>query len=102
MIYFSKGGNTLVLEGSTVGAEVLNKIGYQDITLQRWQNNQWTNVKVWSTYKYNSAAYNYEYSISVTPGYCYRYVATHYGEKDWLVFPSVQTLYNETSYLYVG
>jgi hypothetical protein len=99
---YVQNGNTLVLEGSTDGTEVLNKIGYQDIALQRFQNGAWTNVKVWSTYKSNSSSYDYEYTTSVTGGYDYRFVATHYGEEDWLIFSSVQTIYNETSYIYVG
>lgn len=95
-------GNTLILEGTTNGTQVLDKIGFQDITLQQWQNNQWVNLKVWSTYKSNSSSYAYEYTTTVTPGYEYRFVATHYGEIDWLFIPSIETFYNETSYLYVG
>jgi hypothetical protein len=95
-------GNTLILDGTTNGTQVLDKIGFQDITLQRWQNGQWTNVKVWSTYKNDSSSYSYEYSTTVTPGYDYRFVATHYGELDWLFIPSIETHYNETSYLHVG
>lgn len=99
---YHDGGNTIRLEARTIGTEVLNKIGFQDIKLQRWQNSQWVNVKVWSTYRYNSATYAYESITNVTPGYDYRYTAVHYAEKDWLIFPSVQTFYNETSYLYIG
>lgn len=99
---YLQSGNTLLLDGITNGTQVLDKIGYQDITLQRWQNDQWNNVRVWSTYKYDSSSYNYEYSTTVTPGYNYRFVATHYGEIDWLFIPSIETYYNETSYLYVG
>jgi hypothetical protein len=99
---YVQNGNTLVLEGSTDGTEILNKIGYQDIALQRYQNGAWTNVRVWSTYKSNSSSYDYEYTTTVTGGYDYRFVATHYGEEDWLIFSSVQTIYNETSYVYIG
>ncbi|HHV32360.1 MAG TPA: hypothetical protein GXX74_08165 [Clostridiales bacterium] len=99
---YLESGNTLLLDGTTDGSEVLDKIGFQNITLQRWQNGNWNNVKVWSTYRYNSSTYNYEYKTTVTPGYDYRFVATHYGEIDWLSIPSIETFYNETSYLHVG
>lgn len=99
---YSGGGDTLILDGETIGTETLDKIGYENITLQRWQNDQWSNVKVWSTYKYNTDSYDYEYTTTVTPGYDYRYIATHYGEIDWLGIPSVEAYYNETSYLHVG
>lgn len=95
-------GNTLILDGTTIGTQILDKIGFQNITLQRWQNNQWANVKVWSTYKNNSQSYDYEYKTTVTPGYDYRYVATHFGEIDFLGIPSIETYYNVTSYLHVG
>lgn len=95
-------GNTLLLEGSTDGTETLSKIGYQDITLQRYENGQWVNVKVWSEYKSNSYNYDYDYETTVAAGYYYRFTTYHYGENDWLIFSSVQTIYNETSYLYVG
>ena len=94
-------GNTILLEGTTDATEVLNKIGYQNITLQRYENGQWTNLKVWSTYKTNAYYYDYDYETTVTEGYYYRFTATHYGENDWLIFSSVQTVYNETSYIYV-
>lgn len=99
---YDDGNGVLRLEGRTIGTEVLSKIGFQNITLQRWENGQWNNVKVWSAYKYNCATYPYEYSTTVTGGYNYRYVATHYAEKDWLIFPSTETYYNETGYLYIG
>jgi hypothetical protein len=96
---YRESGNTLLLEGQTVGTETLDKIGFQNISLQRWQNGEWENQKVWSTYEYNTASCVYEYSTTVTPGYSYRFIATHYAEKDFLIFPTVQTFYNETSYL---
>jgi hypothetical protein len=102
--YYDPSDRTLQVVGQTVGTEELNKIGLENIILQRWDSGteSWTNIKEWSYYEYNSVSCVYSYSLQVTRGYDYRFLCTHYAEKDILFIPMIQTMDNETSYLYAS
>lgn len=95
-------GKTLQIVAKTTCTDIVDKVGFKNITLQRKSGSSWVNVSTWSAYKEDAQAYLYDYRTTVTGGYYYRVVLTHYAEKGWWVFADTQEIYNETSALWVG
>lgn len=88
------------ISSSTVGSAVMAEIGITDIQIQRSANgvNGWTTcVPEFDLTGTNVSAYyvNY-YGVSVTSGYYYRVVVTHYAKETGWWFPKSQS-FNQTS-----
>jgi hypothetical protein len=88
--------------GDTSCFDTMNKVGIQNIQLQKWVNNSWVNVFNRTGYFANNDLYTYDCTTTVASGYCYRCVGTHFAEKDILFIPFTETFYNETGYVYIG
>lgn len=99
-IYDAGSGRARVV-AETIGTDTMNKIGVQHLELQKWVNSSWVNVYDKTLYAYNTDNYFYDVTTTVARGYSYRVVATHYAEKDFWIFPSIQTFYNESDYIYI-
>lgn len=79
----SKSGNSLIIVGRTSGANGVSKCGFTKITIQRRNNSSasWSNYKTYNDLYNNSAYYSLSKSLSVTSGYQYRVIGTHYAKK---------------------
>ncbi len=83
----------------------MEKIGFKDITVQRstngstnWNDEVSISDKIITDALYHSLDH---YSVSVTGGYYYRIMLTHYAkEKGWF-FPSSQSITNYSNVVWV-
>lgn len=99
---YLEANRTIRLVSNTTCTDIMDKVGFKDITLQRWNGSSWINVSVWSAYRETSQIYTYDYRTTVTGGYYYRITLNHYAENGWWIFADKQEVYNETSSLWVG
>lgn len=93
---FSAGTAKVYITGKTIGSDIMAKIGFIDIEIQRSPNgyNGWTTVSTPSDLILQNAA-SYEinkYPISVTGGYYYRVHLTHYAKETGWFFPDSQSI----------
>lgn len=88
------------ITSTTIGSDVMAEIGIIDIQVQRSANgvSGWTTcVSEFDLIESNaSACHIYDYGVSVTSGYYYRVVVTHYAKETGWFFPKSQSV-NQTS-----
>ena len=89
----------------TRGSEIMAKIGFKDITIQRSSNGStnWNNEVTISDQIITDALYHSldHYSVSVAGGYYYRIVLTHYAKETGWFFPSSQSITNYSNVVWV-
>ena len=84
-IAISKGANTLVIAGRTIGIIEVKQSGFTIVTIQRRQNNgSWCTYKTYNDLLCDGRTYNLSKTITVPSGYQYRVVCTHYAKKNLL------------------
>lgn len=66
-----KGGGVVNIYGAVFGSVVCDKL-ILDMTLQRYENGSWVNVKFFEDIAYNQASLSKSYNVSVKKGYYYR------------------------------
>ena len=92
----SAGVKTVYITATTKGTNTMAKIGFVDIEVQRSSNNStWTTVEKTLPDKLAEDTVSYslsKYSTSVTGGYYYRVVLTHYAKEQGWFFPSSQSV----------
>ncbi|MDE7137017.1 MAG: hypothetical protein K2O29_00955 [Ruminococcus sp.] len=96
-VYCSGGSKTLYLTARTKGTEIMGKIGFKNITVQRSSDNKtWTTETTISDSITDDALSHYieNYAISVTGGYYYRVKLTHYAKEQTWFFPNSQNVEN--------
>ena len=72
-------GRKLVIEARTGCTEQVDKVGFTDISLQRWNGSKWINVVTpWDDLRSNVRNHDLSYSRTVDGGYCYKVSLYHY------------------------
>lgn len=100
-LYLSS-GRKLVIEARTRCIEQVDKVGFTDISLQRWSGSKWVNVVTpWDDLISNVRNHDLSYSRTVDGGYYYKVSLYHYAQQGSGLFANKQEIFNETSYLWV-
>lgn len=95
-------GRKLVIEARTRCLEPVDKVGFTDISLQRWNGSKWVNVVTpWDDLRSNVQKHDLSYSRTVDGGYYYKVSLYHYAQQGSGLFANKQEIFNETSYLWV-
>lgn len=93
------------ISASTRGYETMAKIGFKDITVQRSTNGStnWTDeVYVGNNIISDDVIHSLNhFPVSVTGGYYYRIMLTHYAKETGWFFPSSQSITNYSNVLWV-
>lgn len=99
----TKDGNNLTIYGYTCSTKVCSTIGFTYLKIQRYANGTWNDVYGWNgMYAYDTSGHAVSFTDSVSSGYSYRAVCEHYAFYDGILFfDESQSIYNETSALYV-
>lgn len=98
------GTKTVYITGATRGTEVLAKIGFTDIKVQRssdkvnWTTEKTVSDKIAEDTDYKSLS---NYPVSVEGGYYYRIVLNHYAKEDTFWFPDEQSVSNTSNSVWV-
>lgn len=103
-VYCSGGSKTLYLTARTKGSEMMGKIGFKSITVQRSSDNKsWTTeTTISDSIADDALSHSLEnYSISVTGGYYYRVKLTHYAKEQTWFFPNSQSVENTSSSVWI-
>lgn len=98
------GTKTIYITATTTGNDVMSKIGFIDITIQRSSDlTNWTTEKTLSDkIKENATTYSLDkYAVSVQGGYYYRVTLTHYAKEQTWFFPDEQSVTSTSAYLWV-
>ena len=104
-VYCSGGTKTLYLTARTKGTEVLGKVGFKSITVQRSSDNKsWTTeTTISDDIAEDTLSHSIEsYPISVTGGYYYRVKLTHYAKEQTWFFPNSQSVDNTSSSVWIA
>lgn len=75
------GGGSVNVYGAVIGSVVCDKM-ILELTLQRYSNGFWINVKSFSNTAYNTSLLAKSYNVSVTKGYYYRVKAACIAQKN--------------------
>ena len=75
------GGGSVNVYGAVIGSVVCDKM-ILELTLQRYSNGSWINVKSFSNTAYNTSLLTKSYNVSVTKGYYYRVKAACVAQKN--------------------
>lgn len=75
------GNGTANVYGAVLGSVVCDKM-ILEMTLQRYSNGSWINVKSFSNTAYNTSLLTKSYNVSVTRGYYYRVKAACVAQKN--------------------
>lgn len=75
------GGGVVNVYGAVIGSVVCDKM-ILELTLQRYSNGSWINVKSFSNTAYNTSLLTKSYNVSVTKGYYYRVKAACIAQKN--------------------
>lgn len=67
----NNGNGSVNVYGAVFGSVVCDKL-ILEMTLQRFENERWVNVKFFSDVAYNQALLTKSYNVNVTKGYYYR------------------------------
>lgn len=89
------GSKTVYINASVYGSEIMGKIGFKNIKIQRSSDkNTWTTEKTISDQISKDAAQKKmtRYAVSVSGGYYYRVVLENYAKEDTWWFPDTQTV----------
>lgn len=77
----NNGNGTVNVYGAVLGSVVCDKM-ILEMTLQRYSNGSWINVKSFSNTAYNTSLLTKSYNVSVTRGYYYRVKAACVAQKN--------------------
>ncbi len=100
-IAISKSGtNNLVIAGKTSCTSEVVKCGFSTITVQRRANSSssWSKVVSYDDLYSNSFGYTLSKTITVTRGYQYRVVCTHYAKKNLLSTEKISNTSNTVTF----
>ncbi len=101
----SSGTNKVYISATTDGYDTMAKIGFKDIVIQRSSNGTsgWTDAVSLSDQLVTDSLYHYldQYVVSVSGGYYYRVVLTHYAKEQGWFFPSSQSITNYSNVVWV-
>lgn len=88
----------LAVYGRTNCFDIMSKVGFTYIIIQRWENNKWTDyLTINDYYDTNVDFHSYGKYHSVPMGYTYRAICNHYAEKPGILwFTDKENIYNET------
>lgn len=75
------GNGTANVYGAVIGSVVCDKM-ILELTLQRYSNGTWVNVKSFSDTAYNTSLLTKSYNVKVTKGYYYRVKAACIAQKN--------------------
>jgi len=103
-VYCSGGTKTLYLSARTKGTEILGKVGFKSITVQRSSDNKsWTTeTTISDNIAEDALSHSIEnYPISVAGGYYYRVKLTHYAKEQTWFFPNSQSVDNTSSSVWI-
>lgn len=75
------GNGTANVYGAVIGSVVCDKM-ILELTLQRYSNGAWVNVKSFSDTAYNTSLLTKSYNVKVTKGYYYRVKAACIAQKN--------------------
>ena len=104
-LYCSEGSKTLYLTARTKGSEIMGKIGFTNIAVQRSSNNKsWTTeTTISDNIAEDVASHSIDnYAISVKGGYYYRVKLTHYAKEQTWFFPDSQSVENTSSSVWIA
>ncbi|MFA9381571.1 MAG: hypothetical protein ACERKO_10985 [Acetanaerobacterium sp.] len=95
------GNRRITIKGETRSSDEMKKIGFTSIKVQRWNGSSWVTEKTISDQLVSKkAVYTINYSTTVAGGYDYKVSLNHYAKESGL-FGSSQSVFNETSYLWI-
>ena len=100
----SSGNKTVYITAATRGSEVMSKIGFKNIEIQRSSDKvNWTTEKTVPNQLAEDTDYNSlsKYSVTVNGGYYYRVVLDHYAKEDTWWFPDEQSVSNTSNSVWV-
>lgn len=101
----SGGSKTVYINAEVYGSDIMGKIGFKNIKVQRSTNQStWTTEKTVSDKISEDAAYKIlsNYAVSVDGGYYYRIVLDNYAkEKTWW-FPETQTFTTTSNSVWIS
>lgn len=101
----SSGSKTVYINAEVYGSDVMAKIGFKNIEIQRSTNqSSWTTEKTISDKISEDAIYKIlsQYPVSVDGGYYYRIVLDNYAKENNWWFPETQTLTSTSNSVWVG
>jgi hypothetical protein len=101
----SSGTKTVYITAKTTGNEIMSKIGFKNIKIQRSSDgSNWTTEKTVSNQLADGkSTYSLErYAVTVNGGYYYRVVLDHYAKENTWLFPDEQSLTNTSSKVWVS
>ena len=93
-----RSGTQLAVYGTTRCYDIMTKVGFTYITIQRWINGGWTDYLTINNYLDTNCDYHsYGKYHTVPLGYTYRAICNHYAEKPGILwFTDKENIYNET------
>ena len=101
----SGGSKTVYINAEVYGSDIMGKIGFKNIKVQRSTNQStWTTEKTVSDKISEDATYKFlsDYPVSVDGGYYYRIVLDNYAkEKTWW-FPETQTFTTTSNSVWIS
>ena len=85
-IAIQKSGNTLTIVGKTNCVSEVVKCGFKEVKIQQRTSNSasWSDYKTYTDLYADSSVYTLTKSLTVSSGYQYRVVCTHYAKKSLL------------------
>lgn len=102
----SSGTKKIYISATTDGYDTMAKIGFKDIVIQRSSNGTsgWTDAVSLGDQLATDSLYHYldQYAVSVSGGYYYRVVLTHYAKEQGWFFPSSQSITNYSNVVWVS
>ena len=100
----SGGSKTVYINAEVYGNDIMAKIGFKNIKIQRSSNqNSWTTEKTVSDQIAEDVAIKKleRYAVSVNGGYYYRVVLDNYAKEDTWWFPDTQTVQNISNSVWI-
>lgn len=101
----SSGTKTVYINAEVCGSDVMSKIGFKNIKIQRSTDlNSWTTEKTISDQISENSAYKKLslYPVSVNGGYNYRIVLDNYAKENTWWFPETQTLTSTSNSVWIS
>ncbi len=101
----SAGSKTVYLTAGVYGTEVMSKIGFKNIKIQRSTNQStWTTERTVSDMISEDVRFKtvYYYPVTVDGGYYYRIVLDNYAKENTWWFPETQTLTTTSNSVWVS
>lgn len=101
----SSGSKTVYINAEVYGSDIMGKIGFKNIKVQRSTNQStWTTEKTVSDKISEDAAYKIlsNYAVSVDGGYYYRIVLDNYAKENTWWFPETQTVTTTSNSVWIS